>query len=604
MCGIVGYVGSERAAEHVLEGLRRLEYRGYDSAGIATMDGGRLRLRRCKGKLSELAQRLRAEPLPGSMAIGHTRWATHGRPSEENAHPHRADDVVVVHNGIVENFVDLARDLRDRGRRFASETDTEIIAHLIALAEGTLEERVRTALRAVRGAYAIAVISEREPGTMVVAKNASPLVIGLVEGAGMIASDIPALLPHTRRVLILKEQEMAVVRAGEVKLTSLEGRTLQREPRVIDWSPVMAEKGGHKHFMHKEIHEQPQAVAQTLRGRLGTDGQVFLDPALVEQAATSDRIVFTACGTSLHACMVGKLAFEELAGVRCDVELASELRYRPLLVGPGSATLAVAVSQSGETADTLAAFSALRAAGAKTLAVVNVLDSSIARESELQLYTQAGPEIGVASTKAFSTQVAVLTLLAIAVGLRRGLSAGRAHALLDGLRQMPRHIEAVCRTESRIFEAAHALENARAALFLGRGYGHPVALEGALKLKEISYLPAEGYAAGEMKHGPIALVEPGVPAVFVATAGPLYDKIISNIQEVRAREGRVIAVATEGDERIGKFASEVLYVPAVDPVLAPLVTTIPLQLLAYHAADLRGADIDQPRNLAKSVTVE
>jgi glucosamine--fructose-6-phosphate aminotransferase (isomerizing) len=604
MCGIVGYVGSDRAAEYVLDGLRRLEYRGYDSAGIATIEGGEILLRRRKGKLVGLVDLLREEPLKGRIAIGHTRWATHGRPSDENAHPHKVDDVVLVHNGIIENFLELSKMLKAKGRKFGSETDTEIIAHLVALAPGnSLEERVRHAIGQIHGAYAIAVISTQDPDTIVVAKNASPLIIGVKDDAGLIASDIPALLPYTRQVIVLEEGEMATVRPGKVEIKSLTGVPLKRTPRTIDWSPVMAEKGGHKHFMHKEIHEQPRAVVDTIRGRLATSGSnVDLDEGLVDAIASADRVMFTACGTSWHASLVGRLALEELARLPCEVDLASELRYRHPIMGPKTVT--VAVSQSGETADTLAAIKSSKELKSRVLSVVNVVDSSISRESDWVLYTHAGPEIGVASTKAFVTQVMALTMLAIGVGRKRGLSEERAHGLVEGLRQIPLHIEAAIKEEAKIVSVAHKIMHARSALFLGRGYGYPVALEGALKLKEISYIHAEGYAAGEMKHGPIALIEPGVPIVVVATQGPLYEKVVSNLQEVRAREGHVVAIATQGDERIAELADDVLYVPDVDPLLAPVIATIPLQLLAYHVADLRGTDVDQPRNLAKSVTVE
>ena len=605
MCGIVGYVGSPKAAEYVLDGLRRLEYRGYDSAGIATIENGQIALRRRKGNLSGLIELLKAEPLTGPIAIGHTRWATHGRPSDDNAHPHRVDDIVLVHNGIIENFLELTQSLKAQGRKFLSETDTEIIAHLVAMASGkTLRERVQKALTQVEGAYAIAVISTQEPDCIVVAKNASPLIIGVRDDAGMIASDIPALLPYTRDVIVLEEGEMAVVRAGSVDLTTLDGKPIDRKPRTIDWSPVMAEKGGHKHFMHKEVHEQPRAITDTLRGRLAASGMdVELDPALVEAVAKAKRVVFTACGTSAHAAMVGQLALEDLARVSCEVSLASELRYRhPLL---DEETVTIAVSQSGETADTLAAIKSVRALGSKVLSVINVIDSSISRESDWVIYTHAGPEIGVASTKAFVTQVACFMLLAIAVGrAKKTLSDERAKALLTGLREIPQKIERAIKEEPNILKIAEVFHDARSSLYLGRGYGYPVALEGALKLKEISYIHAEGYAAGEMKHGPIALVEPAVPIVVVATQGPLYDKVLSNLQEVRAREGNVIAVATLGDTRISQLTPHVMYVPEVDPLLAPLITTVPLQLLAYHVADLRGTDVDQPRNLAKSVTVE
>jgi glucosamine--fructose-6-phosphate aminotransferase (isomerizing) len=605
MCGIVGYVGAKQAADYVLDGLRRLEYRGYDSAGIATVHEGAIQLRRKKGKLQGLTDLLKQQPLTGSIAIGHTRWATHGRPSDENAHPHHVDDIVLVHNGIIENFLELRAELTAAGRVFHSQTDTEIVAHLVALARGqSLEERVRNALGRLQGAYALAVLSSKDPDTIVVAKNASPLIIGVKADAGMIASDIPALLPYTRDVIILEEGEMATVRAGEVVVKTLDGKVKPSNVRTIEWSPVMAEKGGHKHFMHKEIHEQPRAIIDTLRSRLAAAGDdVELDNDMLDALAGAKRVVFTACGTSAHASMFGQLALEELARIGCEVSLASELRYRHPLIDQD--TVLVAVSQSGETADTLAAIKSCKQLGAKVLSVVNAIDSSIARESNWTVYTNAGPEIGVASTKAFVTQVVVLLLLAVGTGRRRKvLGAERAKALLTGLRELPRLIERVLQDEQNIVRVAQAFQKAHSSLFLGRSYGYPVALEGALKLKEISYIHAEGYAAGEMKHGPIALVEPAVPIVVVATEGPLYEKTVSNLQEVRAREGHVIAVATEGDDHISQLCADVLRVPKADPVLAPLLACVPLQLLSYHVADQRGTDVDQPRNLAKSVTVE
>jgi glucosamine--fructose-6-phosphate aminotransferase (isomerizing) len=604
VCGIVGFVGSARAATHVLEGLRRLEYRGYDSAGIATVHGGQIHVRRRRGKLAMLAGLLGEEPLCGSIAIGHTRWATHGRPSDENAHPHQADDIVLVHNGIIENFLELRAEIVAQGRKLQSETDTEIIAHLIALAAGDdLQTRVRGALQRLRGAYALVVLSTRQPDTLVVAKNASPLILGVAEHSTLVASDIPALLDHTRDVVVLEEGEMAVLTSAGYALSSLQGTPIARAPRRIDWSPVQAEKEGHRHFMHKEMHEQPRALADTMRGRIGIgDDLVRLDESAVAAVAAAQRIVLTACGTSYHAGLVARLALEELARVGCEVELASELRYRSPLMGPG--TLLLAISQSGETADTLAAISAAKAAGSPVLSVVNVVDSSIARASDHVLYTHAGPEIGVASTKAFVTQVALLHLLAIAAGLRRGLAFGRAAEWVEGLRRIPVQVEAILQQEGALQRAAQRFVRARSALFLGRGYGYPIALEGALKLKEISYIHAEGYAAGEMKHGPIALVEPDVPCVFIATQSPVYDKVVSNLQEVRAREGRVFALATEGDRALASLCEEVFYVPRTANFLSPLLCAVPLQLLAYHVADLRGTDIDQPRNLAKSVTVE
>lgn len=613
MCGIVGYVGSKKAASHVLEGLRKLEYRGYDSAGIATVHRGALHVRRRKGKLSELDALLEERPLSGAIAIGHTRWATHGRPSDENAHPHAVDDVVVVHNGIIENFLELKAELAESGRIFDSDTDTELISHLIAMETAeNIQTRVLNALRRVRGAYAIAVVCASDPHTIVVAKNASPLVIGVSDECGVIASDIPALLPYTRRVLILEEGEIATIRVGEVRVTTLEGKEVERQPKTISWSPVMAEKGGHKHFMHKEIHEQPRALVDTLRGRLSISKASAGRPAvfkadaevnaMVDVIADCERVIFSACGTSYIASLVGRLAFEELARIGCEVELASELRYRNPLMGPQTAL--ITVSQSGETADSLGALRASKALGSRAVSVVNVIDSTIARDSDAVFYTHAGPEIGVASTKAFVTQVVSLIMLGIALGERRGLSAERNAALIAGLRQLPRQIEQVLQQEAAIVEASHMFKNVSSALYLGRGYGYPVALEGALKLKEISYIHAEGYAAGEMKHGPIALVVPETPSVFVATNSPLYEKIINNLQEVKARDGRVLAIATQGNTTIQQVADHVVYVPECDPMLSAVLAAVPLQLLAYHVADQRGTDIDQPRNLAKSVTVE
>jgi glutamine---fructose-6-phosphate transaminase (isomerizing) len=604
MCGIVGFVGSSEASEHVLDGLRRLEYRGYDSAGIATVHNGAIHLRRRKGKLKQLERSLREEALPGELAVGHTRWATHGKPSEENAHPHQVGDVVVVHNGIIENFIEIKHDFEQSGREFSSETDTEVIAHLIANEEGSLEQRVRLALRRVRGAYAIAVVSEREPDTLVVAKNASPLIVGVLEGAAMVASDIPALLPFTRDIVVMEENELAVLRPGELRLSSLDGQVIDRKPQRIAWSPVMAEKGGHRHFMHKEMFEQPRSITDTLRGRLGeTDDSIVLNPAIIQALTEADKVVFTACGTSYHACMVGRLLIEDLLGISATVELASELRYRSRLLGPGA--LVLAVSQSGETADTLAAITEAKRRGSKVLSIVNVLESSIARASDWTLYTHAGPEIGVASTKAFITQVATLALLALGGLEKNEGQTSRLSHLVAQLRSLPLKVQDILAKEKDIQAIGHRLKDVRSALFLGRGYGHPTALEGALKLKEISYIHAEGYAAGEMKHGPIALVEPGLPCIFIATDDALtYEKTVTNLQEVRAREGKIIAIATEGNPHIEQLCDDVIFVPEVDPILVPLVASIPLQLLAYHVADARGTDIDQPRNLAKSVTVE
>jgi len=606
MCGIVGYVGDSSAVEHVVEGLKRLEYRGYDSAGVATLDDGELLLRRKKGKLRELSKLLATDPIRGEVAIGHTRWATHGRPSDENAHPHVAGDLVLVHNGIIENYLELREELETSGVEFQSETDSEVLAQLIARESAeSLFDQVLQGLKHVRGAYAIAVLSAREPDAIVVAKNASPLVLGTLEDASILASDIPALLPFTRDVIILEEGDSAILKAGSIQVRRIDsGELVERPIKRIDWSPVMAEKGGHKHFMHKEMHEQSRALSDTLRGRLGLDPEgSALEPSLREAMKSVHRIIFTACGTSWHACLVGRLAIEELARVGCEVELASELRYRHPLFGPD--TMVIAVSQSGETADTLAALREAKSQGSPVCSIVNVLDSSIARESDWVLYTHAGPEIGVASTKAFITQVALLLRLAVSIShLRKMRPEGELQGLLDEMRLLPQMVEETLKVEDAVIDAAHTIQHAKSALFLGRGYHFPVALEGALKLKEISYIHAEGYAAGEMKHGPIALVEKGLPVISLTLDGRLYEKTVSNMVEVKARDAMTIAIATEGNETIKDIADHVLYVPKCSEILSPILATIPLQLLSYHVADARGTDIDQPRNLAKSVTVE
>ncbi|HEY0840130.1 MAG TPA: glutamine--fructose-6-phosphate transaminase (isomerizing), partial [Vulgatibacter sp.] len=542
--------------------------------------------------------------------IGHTRWATHGKPSDENAHPHRFEQVAVVHNGIIENHLALRAELREQGHEFQSETDTEIFAHLIAreLKAGapTLADSVRRSLARVRGTFALVVASEDHPGEIVAAKNSSPMILGVGEGENFVASDIPALLSHTRDVIFMEEGEVAELSTGGIRLTDLEGKEKKRAPRRIDWSPVMAEKGGHKHFMHKEIHEQPRALADTLRGRfdeeegdaLAADG--ILDRATIEGVK---RIVMLACGTSWHAALVGKQLIERMARIPVEVDLASEFRYRDPVID--SSVLTIAISQSGETIDTLEAMREAKRRGARALAICNVLGSAIAREADEVLSTHAGPEIGVASTKAFTTQLAALALVALRLGRltgHRDVAAGREW--LAALRELPAKVERAIESEGTVIEVAHAIANARDVLFLGRGPQAPVALEGALKLKEISYIHAEGYAAGEMKHGPIALIEQDVPVVVIATRDATYEKTIGNIEEVRARGGKVVAIVTEGDDHVRSIADHVVEVPDCDPLLMPVVASIPLQLLAYHVADHRGTDVDQPRNLAKSVTVE
>jgi len=609
MCGIVGYVGSGLAAPILLDGLRRLEYRGYDSAGVAVQSGGKIQVVRTKGKLENLARALSERPLEGSSGIGHTRWATHGRPSELNAHPHVAGDVAVVHNGIIENHVALKHELEQQGVQFQSDTDTEIIAHLVDRAYGenqTLFGAVRVALGRLQGAYALAIVSRREPEKIVVAKEASPLVVGLGEGEMLCASDIPALLGHARRVVFLEDGDIAELSITGVRIEQLGGSAVERPIKVIDFSPVLAEKGGFKHFMLKEIHEQPRAVEDTLRGRIEIERGDVVDSelGLDRNVATEiDRVVFLACGTSFHASLCGRHWIEQLARVPAQAELASETRYRqPVFT---SRDLVIAVSQSGETADTLAALKSAREMGAQVLAICNVLDSAIPRASHGALYTHAGPEIGVASTKCFTTQLVAGLLLAVWLGRRRGtLPLDKARAVLQSLVEAPSLMRTTLDMQSDVVSVARKWMHAEHMLFLGRGLGYPIALEGALKLKEISYAHAEGYAAGEMKHGPIALIDEHMPVVVVLPQDSQYDKTLSNVQEVRARDGQVIAVATQGDTEAPRVAQTLLQIPAVPESILPLIAILPLQLLAYHIADLKGTDVDQPRNLAKTVTVE
>jgi glutamine---fructose-6-phosphate transaminase (isomerizing) len=610
MCGIVGYVGPRPAAGLLLEGLRKLEYRGYDSAGLAVHDGSQIEIVRAVGKLDNLARVLDKHALGGTTGIGHTRWATHGRPSEPNAHPHAAGDVAVVHNGIIENHVELRHKLESDGVRFASDTDTEIVGHLIHRAleagAGSLFAAVRAALAEVRGAYALAVVCRREPQRVVVAKSASPLVIGLGDGETLCGSDIPALLAHTRDVVFLEDGEMAELTPGGARIETLNGERVERAPRHIDWSPVQAEKSGYKHFMLKEIFEQPRAVEDTLRGRVLLAEGDLVDAELGLDADTArrvERVVLLACGTSYHAALAGRYWLEQIARIPAQAELASEVRYREPVFGPRD--LVVAVSQSGETADTLAAMRSAREAGAHVLAVANVLDSAIPRAANGALYTHAGPEIGVASTKCFTTQLVALLMLSAFLGRRRGaLAAERTRELLQALVEAPNAMRTTLERADHVLEVARRWQHADHMLFLGRGLGFPIALEGALKLKEISYAHAEGYAAGEMKHGPIALIDASMPVVVVMPHDRQYEKTLSNVEEVRARDGRVIAVVTDGDAEAERLCDAMLPLPEVADVVLPLVTVLPLQLLAYFIADLKGTDVDQPRNLAKTVTVE
>ena len=607
MCGIIGYVGSRQATPLLIAGLRRLEYRGYDSAGVAVWSEGGTHVVRCRGKLAGLEAKLVGEPVTGTVGIGHTRWATHGRPSDENAHPHKVGGVSVIHNGIIENHLALRLELIAAGATISSETDTELVAHLIDRALGAgaqgLAAAVRVALAKVRGAYAFVVMSDADPGTLVAAKNSSPLVVGLGDGENFVASDVPAILAETRRVIFVEEGELVVVTSGGVALSDFEGNPHHREPRTITWSAVMAEKGGFKHFMLKEIHEQPRAIADTLVGRLDLEHDDIILDGLDLDVGNLRRIVFVACGTSYHAALVGEFLIEGLARIPVEVELASEFRYRDPIVGAGD--LVIAISQSGETLDTMAAVREAKAKGARVLAVCNVLESSIPRLADHAFYTHAGPEIGVASTKAFTTQLAALVMIAIHLGRRTGtLAPARARELLAELVALPAKMQIVIDHAAQMQILARRYGGADGFLFLGRGPQFPIALEGALKLKEISYIHAEGYAAGEMKHGPIALIDEHLPVVVLAPRGPYYEKVISNLSEVKARDGKILAIATMGDPDIGTVADDVILVPDTALELQPILTTLPLQLLAYHVADVKGTDIDQPRNLAKSVTVE
>jgi glucosamine--fructose-6-phosphate aminotransferase (isomerizing) len=611
MCGIVGYIGREqRAQEIILDGLRRLEYRGYDSTGVAMFEGGRITIRRAVGKLGNLEAVLRDRPLAGRVGVGHTRWATHGKPSERNAHPHKAGSVVVVHNGIMENYRELRAELEASGHEIASDTDTELIAHLIddGLKAGRdLVTATRDACARVVGSYAFGVLSETDPEHIVVAKHGgSPIVLGLGEKQSFLASDIPAILPYTRQMLFLEDGEFAVLSEDGAQVLDRAGRPVEREPRMIQWDPVAAEKGGYDRFMQKEIHEQPRAITDTIGTRVAeADGDIDLNgidlsPAKVQRI---QRIALVACGTAWHACLTGKYMIEQLAGIPCEVDLASEFRYRSPILDEG--VLVVPVSQSGETADTLAALREGKHHGSRVLAICNVRDATIARESHDVLYTHAGPEIGVASTKAFTTQVVALYMLAVKFGIVRGkLSSEEGRRRAQDLLRLPRLVERTLQLDDAVRAIAHKYMHARDFLFLGRGVMVPIAFEGALKLKEISYIHAEAYAAGEMKHGPIALIDENMPVVVIATRSPIYDKVVSNLEQVRARDGMVIAIASEGDTSIAEKANDVVYVPDLGEYLTAVLATVPLQLLAYHVAMLKGTDVDQPRNLAKSVTVE
>jgi glutamine---fructose-6-phosphate transaminase (isomerizing) len=624
MCGIVGYVGKKSVVPIIIEGLRRLEYRGYDSAGIAVAgDADGLQLRRAEGKLRNLEEVIRQKPLNGTYGIGHTRWATHGRPTEENAHPHRdcTGKIVVVHNGIVENYLSLKKKLIEEGHKFSTETDTEIIAHLVekySASSGhgqhpSLEDAVRQTVKQLAGVFALAVISSDEPNKIVAARNGPPAVIGLGNDEYFVASDVPAILNHTRDIFFLADGDMAVVTPDGVHLSDFDGRPVRRQIQHVTWDPILAEKGGFKHFMLKEIYEQPRAVRDTALGRVSQDtGHIFLDQMEITEAEfrAARKINIIACGTSWHAGQAGKFMIESLARLPVEVDYASEWRYRNPIVETDTITLVI--SQSGETADTIAAQREAKAKGSKTLAICNVVGSMITREAAGTIYTHAGPEIGVASTKAFTGQLTALYIFAMYLAQLRGaMTDEQAQAAMLELTRIPGKLETVLAQDAACDELAKRYQKVHDFLFLGRGIHYPIALEGALKLKEISYIHAEGYPAGEMKHGPNALIDENLPVVVIATRDvnnpgsvQRYEKTSSNLKEVKARSGVVIALATEGDEEIKEAADHVLYVPAATEELLPILEIVPLQLLAYHIAVRRGCDVDQPRNLAKSVTVE
>ena len=609
MCGIIGYIGKDPAVPVLIEGLKKLEYRGYDSSGVAVLEDSGFEIRRAVGKLQNLEILLRGESLTGRIGVGHVRWATHGRPSEENAHPHQAGSVVVVHNGIIENYTSLKEELASHGRSFQSETDTEVIAHLIdSIAAGgtTLETAVREAAGRLQGAYAIAVVDSRDPDVVVGARKGSPLVVGLGQGEFFLASDIPAILHRTRDMIFLNDDEMAVLSDEGVRITDFAGNEITRDITRVLWNPVMAEKGGYRHFMLKEIHEQPRAIMDTIRGRISQEtGSIHLEEIGLphEQLRDIKRIFIVACGTSWHAGLVGKFMFESLAAIPTEVDIASEFRYRNPLVT--NHDLFIAITQSGETADTLAAMREAKKRGATVLAICNVVGSTASREADGVVYTHAGPEIGVASTKAFTAQLTALYLFGLFFGsIKEKLAPEDIKTYLSDLVHIPTLVEQCLEDNDAVEQVAKQYFKANDFLYLGRGPNYPVALEGALKLKEISYIHAEGYPAGEMKHGPIALIDENMPVVVLAGKNDVYEKIVANIEEVKARDGIVIALTTAGDSGLEKRVDHSIPVPVTSQLLMPLLMSIPLQLLAYHIAVLRGADVDQPRNLAKSVTVE
>ena len=614
MCGIIGYVGSKPVLPVLLEGLRRMEYRGYDSAGVALLSPEGIALRRSAGKLANLEHALRTEPVDGIYGIGHTRWATHGRPTEENAHPHRdcTGRIVVVHNGIIENYLELKHELREQGHVFTTETDTEIVSHLVEreMRDDGLENAVRRALTYLRGMFAIVIVSVEDPEKIVAVRNGPPIVVGLGQDEFFVASDIPAILSHTRDVVFLGDEEMAVITRSGVQFTDFFGRAVSKTTQRVLWDPIAAEKGGHKHFMLKEIFEQPTAARDTILGRVSLDsGRIFLENLNVEDAALRalQKVTIIACGTSWHAALVGKYLIESLAQLPVEVDYGSEYRYRNPIIGPNE--LAIVISQSGETADTLAALREAKRKGASSIAICNVVGSMATREADGTVYTHAGPEIGVASTKAFTSQLVALHLLGLYLAqVRDTLSPAAMRGHIEDLLHIPQIIEQAVKASTAMERVAERFHARTDFLFLGRGINYPIALEGALKLKEISYIHAEGYPAGEMKHGPIALIDERMPIVAIAPDDAVFEKMIGNVQEAKARGGSVIAITTAGDDRMSSVldaAQDVmLSMPRTSQLLTPIVMTIPLQLLAYYIAVRRGCDVDQPRNLAKSVTVE
>jgi len=614
MCGIIGYIGSKPVVPVLLDGLRRMEYRGYDSAGVAVVSPEGISLRRSAGKLANLEQAIRVEPVDGLYGVGHTRWATHGRPTEENAHPHRdcTGKIVVVHNGIIENYLELKKELQEQGHQFKTETDTEIVAHLVEreMQGDGLENAVRRALTYMRGMFAIVLVSVEDPEKIVAVRNGPPIVIGLGKDEFFVASDIPAILAHTRDVVFLGDEEMAVITRSGVQFTDYQGRAVSKTTQRVLWDPIAAEKGGHKHFMLKEIYEQPTAARDTILGRVSLErGQVFLEELNIPDEALRaiQKVSIIACGTSWHAGLVGKYLLEALAQLPVEVDYGSEYRYRNPIVAQNE--LAVVITQSGETADTLAALREAKRKGAHSIAICNVVGSMATREAEGTVYTHAGPEIGVASTKAFTSQLVALQLLALYMAQVRGtLSTTQIRNHINELLQLPQTIEQAIKASAAMEKVAERFHNRSDFLFLGRGINYPIALEGALKLKEISYIHAEGYPAGEMKHGPIALIDEQMPVVAIAPNDHVFEKMIGNVQEAKARGGSVIALTTDGDARMAAGLDSqndvMVSLPSTTALLTPVVMTIPLQLLAYHIAVRRGCDVDQPRNLAKSVTVE